>query len=474
MIDKKVILFGASVLAKQTTQLLEIFGIEVEVYLDNDSKKWDKNFMGKQITKPTPIHELFKQENRVIVIASMFLNEISEQLTNMGYMYNKDFFSLGQFIINLIETNDLNLTIQKPIELHRNRQLLLTFHNGIVLGGVETWNFDVHSRIKESFLVDMCALNENNKVIQESGALNIVNIPAQCDGYKQRFQKIIDCITEHASVTVVPNSSPEMFVAAIIAKKQFVEQIDIVSVVHGDQANILDMNRFFNRYLHKIICVSNELEDKLKALVPERQADIITMISPIDQINYKNFDKRRDECLNIGFVSRLIKEQKRCDLLMEVIKLLSVKTHNYRLYIAGEGEYFSIIEDFIREHNLEDHIILCGFIKHAEIDQFWRDKDIYLNISDYEGTSLSMLEAMSNGVVPVVTRVSGVNRFVQHGYNGYIFEPQDITACVQIIMQLIDNKQDINRFSDRCVNKIKDECNPQLYINSLKKIMNLE
>lgn len=46
------------------------------------------------------------------------------------------------------------------------------------------------------------------------------------------------------------------------------------------------------------------------------------------------------------------------------------------------------------------------------MDAFWKGQDVFVNVSEYEGTSLSMLEAMGYGCVPVVTDVSGAREFI--------------------------------------------------------------
>ena len=61
-----------------------------------------------------------------------------------------------------------------------------------------------------------------------------------------------------------------------------------------------------------------------------------------------------------------------------------------------------------------------------ELIDFLNEQDIYLNFSEYEGTSLTMLEAMASGCVPVVTDVSGVSDFIEDGVNGLVSDIGDL------------------------------------------------
>jgi glycosyltransferase involved in cell wall biosynthesis len=48
----------------------------------------------------------------------------------------------------------------------------------------------------------------------------------------------------------------------------------------------------------------------------------------------------------------------------------------------------------------------------------WAKSDIAVLMSEFEGTSISMLEAMAQGCVPVVTRVSGTRQAILDGLTG--------------------------------------------------------
>ena len=45
--------------------------------------------------------------------------------------------------------------------------------------------------------------------------------------------------------------------------------------------------------------------------------------------------------------------------------------------------------------------------------EFWKDADIVISLSDSEGMGLSILEGMSYGLVPVVTKTAGIGDFVE-------------------------------------------------------------
>ena len=102
---------------------------------------------------------------------------------------------------------------------------------------------------------------------------------------------------------------------------------------------------------------------------------------------------------------------------------------------------------------------------------FWGNKHIYINLSDYEGNCMAMLEAMAHGVVPVVTDVSGVRDVVVHGENGFIVHKQNLDEMIEGIKMYSDNEQVRELHSRRCVEVVERKCNKNLYISNLEQLI---
>ncbi|MCB0197739.1 MAG: glycosyltransferase family 4 protein, partial [Anaerolineae bacterium] len=70
----------------------------------------------------------------------------------------------------------------------------------------------------------------------------------------------------------------------------------------------------------------------------------------------------------------------------------------------------------------------------------WQASDICILVSEFEGTSISMLEAMALGCVPVVTRVSGTQNVIQFGINGFTVPVGDIVEMTRLIKLLEEDR----------------------------------
>jgi len=99
LIDKKIVLFGASVFSKEVKNCLTEQDFVISEIVDNDSRKIGTECMGLKVKRPETVL-LPKSENFVILILSAgFYREMVYQLAKMGYVKNKNVFVLN-FKIN--------------------------------------------------------------------------------------------------------------------------------------------------------------------------------------------------------------------------------------------------------------------------------------------------------------------------------------------------------------------------------------
>jgi glycosyltransferase involved in cell wall biosynthesis len=97
-----------------------------------------------------------------------------------------------------------------------------------------------------------------------------------------------------------------------------------------------------------------------------------------------------------------------------------------RLTILGDGPCRQELEVLSRRLGQDGRIAFAGVV--PDVTPYLRKADVYLSTSVSEGMSNALLEAMSHGVMPVVSRVSGADELVEEGVSGFLFPPGDETA----------------------------------------------
>ncbi len=129
----------------------------------------------------------------------------------------------------------------------------------------------------------------------------------------------------------------------------------------------------------------------------------------------------------IGFCSRLIVEQKRVDRLPQFIKELDKTGIQYRFEFLGDGPDRAWLE---QEFPDRDRFVFHG--RHSGLD-YWRrlaSWDCIYFCSDYEGTPISMLEALAVGVVPLFPGIGcGGDRYVASVRPENLYEPGNMAQA---------------------------------------------
>lgn len=128
----------------------------------------------------------------------------------------------------------------------------------------------------------------------------------------------------------------------------------------------------------------------------------------------------------IVYSGRLIVKQKRIyELLGALSKVVSSHT-NTECVLYGDGPERENVVKQLAEPHLNGKIRYGGFLQAHEIQPALLQAQAFILLSDYEGLSTSLVEAMACGLVPIVYQTkSGIEEIIKHGYNGFIVQNRD-------------------------------------------------
>ncbi|HHW36016.1 MAG TPA: glycosyltransferase family 4 protein [Bacillales bacterium] len=472
-INKKVILFGASLAGKRMAFLfLNTIEKEISFFVDNDKRKWGTTLLQREIYSPEYLKSIDKQ-NYIVIIASMYSDEISLQLNNLGFKMNENYYLMENVITYLLESyyneekNILQLKSKfkkAPAMESDNNKVIIVLPNGFVIGGLEIWSKNLFKQLlhdqKDCYILNLSPLNTNNFLKR-----NILSFEFDYSNYIQSLEDLMVLVNELSPVTIISNTSEEIMLACKLLNRTGISKdVNLIAVIHSDLLSSYEQYRRFERYTTKFICVSEEIQRKFRRILPHRDKDIVAKISPISiKKSHSRMYSVENQPIKLGYVARLIKKDKRSHDIIPFLEALERVKQKYELHIAGDGECFKLIDEYVKKNGLESKVVLYGQISNEEIYSFWETKDIFLNFSEREGTSISMLEALANGVVPVLTNVSGVAKFVDHGENGFIVEPKEIGKMVEYIKLLSDNKKLLPAFGQKSRGKVERNCSLEEY-----------
>lgn len=140
--------------------------------------------------------------------------------------------------------------------------------------------------------------------------------------------------------------------------------------------------------------------------------------------------------IRILYIGRIIETQKRVSRLVELIKLLAARGEKFEFTFAGSGPEMQATQEALRQFS---NVRFLGDVPNNEIGKLLRASDIFVLLSDFEGLPLSLLEAMGEGLVPVVSDLESGMRQVVTPETGVLIPIGNVTAAADAICDLARN-----------------------------------
>ena len=228
-------------------------------------------------------------------------------------------------------------------------------------------------------------------------------------------------------------------------------KIQVAVTIHGSDMRIaLEkdglLKSLFISVLRKtshIHCVSKIQKEKIKTLgFPEEKLSVFPM--GIDE-NFLNSSFKRklfDETSSITIISnRNLMPIYNISLLIKAIPIILNELPRVKFIIAGDGSEREILEKEIDRLNLSDYVKFLGRIPHQEMPYLLAKSDIYVSTSLFDGTSVSLLEAMASGCFPVVSDIPANREWIEDGKNGFLFPVNDEKTLAKKILYAIHDQE---------------------------------
>ena len=180
----------------------------------------------------------------------------------------------------------------------------------------------------------------------------------------------------------------------------------------------------------------------------------------IDQEFLNSSQKRQyHDKVHLLFVGRLV-PYKCADVVIEAISNLDQNTLNkVHLTIVGDGSEKSVLEQQVKELNLESSIHFAGWVNQQETLQYYNQSDIFCFPSIREFGGAVVLEAMACGLPCIVADNGGIAEYISEE-NGFKIEPiskeyltKQLTEKIKV---LVNNDQLREKMSIKAVERARE------------------
>jgi glycosyltransferase involved in cell wall biosynthesis/SAM-dependent methyltransferase len=122
------------------------------------------------------------------------------------------------------------------------------------------------------------------------------------------------------------------------------------------------------------------------------------------------------------FVGRLC-HPKNLHLWLEVAKIISENSPNIEFEIIGDGPMAAELQDKCAQLGLADKVRFKGNVAYNELPSYYRDANLFLLTSSYEGFGRVVVEAYAHGIPVVAPRIAGVEDIIEDGQTGFLCQP---------------------------------------------------
>lgn len=442
------VFWGAGNIGLNVLAMWKKLGILPKWICDNNPDKWGKEIEGIPVTS---YNEILAIKDKCVYITCAEYREIEEQLFQNGLEKSSVIVADSVFAPEMISSLQSiimrHITCNDGSKIKKQYDVLIDLSGGMVLGGVETWSYSLKNMLEKSGIKAAYVVPYDKPIDKKNDSSLIIS----CGDAKNAY--ITSCINEiimAKAKVVVCNFPFEFMQAACMVKKHINPHIKIIAVIHNDEDIYYRAYGEWKEYIDCCMVISERIRKRM-----------LNIGFPIEKLNFLEWNvpisvdgnySKQNNVINIGYAGRINKYQKRLDRLIPLAEKLQEYSIPVHIQIAGVGTYCEQLKQEVIECGLNKNIEFVGLVEHDQIYSFWQKQDICINLSDFEGHSISQVEAMASGAVPIVTATSGTEDDICDGVNGFIVEIGNIDEMALRIMELY---MDQDRLKEMKINAVK-------------------
>jgi glycosyltransferase involved in cell wall biosynthesis len=135
----------------------------------------------------------------------------------------------------------------------------------------------------------------------------------------------------------------------------------------------------------------------------------------------------------------LLRRIKGQDLLVRAFQRVWQRSPQSKLFLVGEGELRSELEQLARRLGMTTAVQFTGFVD--DVSTYLRAADVYVQPSRADASSYSVMEAMVSSLPVVATGVAALPEIVRDGTTGFLVAAEDDGAMAAAMALLADRPE---------------------------------
>jgi glycosyltransferase involved in cell wall biosynthesis len=347
-------------------------------------------------------------------------------------------------------------------------RLVIWHTEGTAISGLLSWMW----RLKKSLPAAGIELTLASLEIQPFRYPQVCEAEELYDVRIRTPQEWIAFLKTHRSSVHIINHAYEYIDLLETLSPGLLSRLTLVGICHTDQDYYYDNLRRLDSRLSGLVAVSPRCAEKLEELLPHRRGTIPVLPDwdmPIET-EPPTRSQKEGKPLSVLFNGRLLHLQKRVLDLPKISRLLAKAGARIQLTIVGDGPDLPLLRNDLACGRHVPHRLLCPRAP-WEMTQLLREHDVFLQISEFEGASVSLMEAMISGLVPVVTNTESGTELLENGRNAVLCPVGDVTAITENLVALSKNRGRIPQLSREAFQTAKDYLAELGYTRRLREFL---
>jgi len=222
-----------------------------------------------------------------------------------------------------------------------------------------------------------------------------------------------------------------------------------VVTVHGSDLTTGIKSRIWRRLLKRIFefadcvnVVSKELGDMVLSLgISEDKIESFTL-----GINTRKFSFVRGTEIEKSRPLRMVCTRRLEPVfdhgtIIQALALLKEKGIEFEMTFIGDGSLLGELKQRVKDLGLDDSVSFMGRVPNVDLPEILGRHDVYLSASLWDGTSLSLLEAMAIGLFPIVSDIKANSAWLRDGVDGFLHKAGDAGDLEKCILRLLNEPE---------------------------------
>ena len=139
------------------------------------------------------------------------------------------------------------------------------------------------------------------------------------------------------------------------------------------------------------------------------------------------------------------------------------------LVIVGNGPEENNLKIYAKSINA--NVTFIGTLNNSEVRDVLCQSKIFMLLSDHEGMSFALLEAMAAGLAPVVSNITGNTAVVSNTFNGLVVDHTNHEATVEAVTNLLNSPLFLKEMSESAMIKVSNEYSQESQIKKMVKLI---